>query len=357
MILNILGLLVIHPALGHRAQDDDQHQNAQDLEQSAQEAHPADFFEYLFLGNEDGHGPAGAGNRGIIHRTGPLISRMDGYRSPLAGQHSVDKFAETDLIFHLLRHLMNGELHGQAVDGAHHHLTFAAYQNAVCIGIDIYPAHVFGKPFQRNIGRNNGGGYPIGIQHGPGIGGHLDIAAVFVQVRLRPVAHTHFQRLDEPFVSRIIIFFSSQRRLDQFSIPDIRIGSIERKALAIARYQGHGGTHHGRMVLHNPAGHIDQAVGVVQTPLGNPHVVPDGLLCLLHHVHNLIPGGAQHILRLDHGFPAGAPGQKTQLHNGRSFQNDGSQKNQGYTTPGILSPFFLEEICNLSHISRPFLPS
>ena len=129
----------------------------------------------------------------------------------------------------------------------------------------------------------------------------------------------------------------------KFPVSQIRIRGVERKFLVIAGDQRHGRAHHHGVILHYAAGYVNQAVGIVQTPLGNPHIIPHGLLGLVYHIHNLVPGGTQDVIGLYLGLTPGALVQEAQLYKGRSLQDNGGQNNQSHTAPGLLFPFGLNE--------------
>ena len=192
---------------------------------------------------------------------------------------------------------------------------------------------MLGQPVQGNIGRDDGCIHSVLVFHGHGVGGHHDIAAPFIQIRLAPVAVLILQGLGKPRVGGIIVLRRSQRGNLHLVPVLMRVGSPKRELLAVAGDQGYRGAGNGLVVLYNPGRYAAQAVRILQAPAGNPHIVADGLFGLFHHIQNGKTAGGQDVLRRLAGSLLGGIVQFPELEDGGSLQNGGRHKHQKNPEP------------------------
>ena len=88
LFLTLVQGLVFELVPCYGAQDEDDHENTQDLQQHHPLANALELAEDFFVGDHDGKGPAGAGNRGEENVMDQALG-TDFHAAALSGKHGV----------------------------------------------------------------------------------------------------------------------------------------------------------------------------------------------------------------------------------------------------------------------------
>ena len=283
---------VFRLALEERAEDQDEHRHAQQLEQPHQPVGAPDVSVDVVFGDGDAHRPSGPLHGRIVDvALLPFIHQF--LMAGLPCQHGQVHFLEFLVVPHLVHHFVHRLLHDQFPVLADHEPAGAADHQAGGMGIDADVAHEVRQPVQRDVGRQHGRRNAFLILDRDGERRHQHLAAARVDIRLRPVSAVRLDRFPEPLLGRIIIFRRGQGQENQAAVPMEYIRGEQRTLPVISRDQGDGGTQDDGVVLDDTAAHAREAVGKIQAPARDPDAVPDGGLGLVDDVHDLVPGGLQ----------------------------------------------------------------
>ena len=117
-------------------EDQDQHGQAEKLEDADQPADLPHLSVDVFVRDQDAHGPTRTGNRRVIHFA-DVSPEKDGLVAGLARPHREAHFLERYAVPHHPDHFIHRLLHDQFPRGAHHDAPFPAEQDVDRVGIEM----------------------------------------------------------------------------------------------------------------------------------------------------------------------------------------------------------------------------
>ena len=310
-----------------RPEEDDEHDQAQNLEQLGQQVVLPQAAEDVAVGDDDAHGPSGPFD-GCIVGVMLFLADQDGRFSGPAFQHGPVQGLEGQAVLQSADDVIDGLGHDHILPGTDHEQPGAAEHDGARMGIYLKLGDQVGQPVQGDVSRQDGRGAAGFIVDGERIGRHQHLSTAGIDIGFGPVAFAEFQGLGKPFPGRIVIRRGGEGTGDQAVPVPIGVRGEQGPLAVISRNQGDGGSDDDGVVPDQHLAHIGERVGMVQAPLGNPALVADGGLRLVDDVHDFALDETQAAFRPHrHLGLEGFPGKDALEERGR-FQRDSRHDDQ-----------------------------